>query len=339
MIVITRNDRRLVTTTRAWVRNGDRWHIQDQGRDGSLQLASLDGRGTVTLPGVYVQQHVALAYAVTVHKGQGLTVDQGVLVVDRATGAEHLYVGMTRGRHRNLACVITEAAGDEHQHRQPPTPSEVLAAALRRLGSEKSATETLRGKPRPPGGSTASTACSHRRRPPTIPTAQLPPDPPPTGPTPDSRPPGRQPRSPRQHRRPRPVKPSIRHSGVTLEAGQSTERRAPSRSGRPYGDGERHFRVQHRAPRITEHSGYAPLRYRRAERGRWPRPVPTPRLGPLRGRTPETFGVQFMLPRSWSDAQTPSRLLDLSPCRRCAKSRTSADLTSRRGRGLCSPMS
>jgi ATP-dependent exoDNAse (exonuclease V) alpha subunit len=143
-IVTTRNDRRLVTTTGAWVRNGDRWHIQHRRRDGSLQLASLDGRGIVTLPGVYAQQHIALAYAVTVHKGQGLTVDQGVLVVDRSTSAEHLYVGMTRGRHHNLACVITEPAGDEHQHRQPPTPAEVLAAALRRTSSAKSATETLR---------------------------------------------------------------------------------------------------------------------------------------------------------------------------------------------------
>jgi ATP-dependent exoDNAse (exonuclease V) alpha subunit len=143
-IVTTRNDRRLVTTTGAWVRNGDRWHIRHRHPDGTLQLASLQRRGTVTLPGVYAQQHVALAYAVIVHKGQGLTVDQGIVVVDQATSAEHLYVGMTRGRHHNLACVITEPAGDEHQHRQPPTPSQVLAAALQRTSNEKSATETLR---------------------------------------------------------------------------------------------------------------------------------------------------------------------------------------------------
>jgi ATP-dependent exoDNAse (exonuclease V) alpha subunit len=87
---------------------------------------------------------VTLAYAVTVHKAQGVTVDQGVLVVDRSTSAEHLYVGMTRGRHHNLACVNIEPAGDEHQHREPRTVSHVLAAALRRSSSEASATETLR---------------------------------------------------------------------------------------------------------------------------------------------------------------------------------------------------
>jgi len=143
-IVTTHNDRRLVTTSGAWVRNGDRWQVVNRGRGGALQLASLDGRGKVTIPGVYVQEHVALSYAVTVHKGQGVTVDDAVVVVDRATSAEHLYVGMTRGRHHNLACVVTEPAGDEHQHRQPPTAAEVLTGALRKTGNEKSATETLR---------------------------------------------------------------------------------------------------------------------------------------------------------------------------------------------------
>ena len=67
-----------------------------------------------------------------------------MLVVDRATTAEHLYVGMTRGRHHNQACVITEAAGDEHTRREPPAAAQVLAGALRKTSNEKSATETLR---------------------------------------------------------------------------------------------------------------------------------------------------------------------------------------------------
>jgi conjugative relaxase-like TrwC/TraI family protein len=75
-IVTIRNDRRLVTTTGAWVRNGDRWQIRHRTGTGALQLSSLDGRGTVTLPSDYVVENVALAYAVTVHKAQGLTVDE-----------------------------------------------------------------------------------------------------------------------------------------------------------------------------------------------------------------------------------------------------------------------
>ena len=143
-IVTTHNDRRLVTTTGAWVRNGDRWTVDQRHESGAMRLRSLDGRGTVTIPGDYVHGHVGLAYAVTVHRSQGLTTDQAVLVVDRSTSAEHLYVGMTRGRHHNLACVITEAAGDEHTRRPAPPAEDVLAAALRRTSGEKSATETLR---------------------------------------------------------------------------------------------------------------------------------------------------------------------------------------------------
>jgi len=58
-----------VTTTGAWVLNGDRWQVTPRSRRGALQLSSLDGRGTVT-PGDYVQEHVALGYAVAVHKGK-----------------------------------------------------------------------------------------------------------------------------------------------------------------------------------------------------------------------------------------------------------------------------
>jgi hypothetical protein len=143
-VVTTLNDRRLVTTTGGWVRNGDRWRVLARSHGSSLQLASLDGRGQVTVPGHYIDENMALAYAVTIHKSQGVTVDQAVMVVDRATNAEHLYVGMSRGRHQNLACVVCEAQTDEHQHRAPPEPHDVLAGALRRSGNEMSATETLR---------------------------------------------------------------------------------------------------------------------------------------------------------------------------------------------------
>ena len=59
-IVTTHNDRRLVTTTGAWVRNGDRWTVEQRTSAGALRLCSLDGRGVVTVPGDYVRDgHVA----------------------------------------------------------------------------------------------------------------------------------------------------------------------------------------------------------------------------------------------------------------------------------------
>jgi hypothetical protein len=51
---------------------------------------------------------------------------------------------MTRGRHHNQACVVTEPAGDEHIQHPTPTPHAAFVAALRRSSAEKPATETLR---------------------------------------------------------------------------------------------------------------------------------------------------------------------------------------------------
>lgn len=144
-VVTTNNDRRLVTSLGAWVRNGDRRVVTQRRRDGSLVVEHADGRGRVVLPGDYVAEHVALSYAVTVHKAQGLTVDRGVVVVDEAASAELVYVGMTRGRLENQACLVLEA-GDEHGWRRPPMPAEALADALGRSGAELSATEVLRGE-------------------------------------------------------------------------------------------------------------------------------------------------------------------------------------------------
>ena len=141
-VVTTLNNRRLVTTAGAWVRNGDRWQILELRGDGSVLLDSLDGRGRVIAPAGYVADNLSLAYAVTVHKGQGLTVDEAILVVDDATAAEHLYVGMTRGRQTNRAFVVCEAVDSDHGAGRVPSAYDVLAAALRRSANERSATET-----------------------------------------------------------------------------------------------------------------------------------------------------------------------------------------------------
>jgi conjugative relaxase-like TrwC/TraI family protein len=143
-IVTTHNDRRLITSRGLWVRNGDRWHVHARQDDGALVVSHLDGYGRVVLPGDYAAGHVALAYAVTVHKAEGLTVDRAVLVADAATRAEHLYVGMTRGRDENRVCVVTDAATTGHGHQRPLEPAEILAQAMRRSSAERSASETLR---------------------------------------------------------------------------------------------------------------------------------------------------------------------------------------------------
>ena len=97
--------------------NREQYRVLDTQPDGGLIVAPVtgrtDGRETLgermTLPGSYVAQHVALAYASTVHAAQGLTVDTCHTVATSSTGVEALYVGMTRGRHTNTAHVVTRA--------------------------------------------------------------------------------------------------------------------------------------------------------------------------------------------------------------------------------------
>jgi ATP-dependent exoDNAse (exonuclease V) alpha subunit len=143
-IVTCRNDRRLVTTAGAWVRNGDRWRVLARQRDDALLVEDLTGRGRVVLPGDYVGEEVALAYAVTIHKAQGLTVDSAIVLVDERTTAEGLYVGMTRGRAHNVALAVCDEADAEHAAGPTPCPSEVLVAALGRSAAEVAALEALR---------------------------------------------------------------------------------------------------------------------------------------------------------------------------------------------------
>jgi len=142
-IVTTRNDRRLITTRGGWVRNGDRWHIHACHPDGSITVEDFTGRGRLTLPADYVAEEVALAYAVTVYKAQGLTVDRAVLIADERTTAEALYVGMTRGRQSNTVLVVTDSLDLEHAP-EPATAHELLVGALGRVSAEQSATEALR---------------------------------------------------------------------------------------------------------------------------------------------------------------------------------------------------
>lgn len=142
-VVTCRNDRRLVTSSGAWVRNGDRWVVTGWGADGAVAVSSLSGRGQVILPGDYVAAEVALAYALTLHKAQGVTVDRAVLVADDATCAEALYVGMTRGRHHNTALVVCEDLDAEHCG-EARRAVDVLAGALGRVSAERAALDVLR---------------------------------------------------------------------------------------------------------------------------------------------------------------------------------------------------
>lgn len=120
------NDRRLRTETGRWVRNRQRWRVEEIAQDGSVEVRGRGGRAT--LPAQYAREHVDLAYFQTVHSSQGLTRQQGGTLVDEFAGWRSLYVGMTRGRRQNTAYVVVDDPDD--------TSRRALERALRRDRSD-----------------------------------------------------------------------------------------------------------------------------------------------------------------------------------------------------------
>ena len=82
---------------------------------GSARTAAcyVTGRaGQRALPADYVREHVELAFTTTAYGAQGETVDSAHLALGETTGAASAYVGMTRGRHRNVAHLVAESIDD-----------------------------------------------------------------------------------------------------------------------------------------------------------------------------------------------------------------------------------
>ena len=103
-VATRRNDRDLD------VANRDTWTVTGIRENGSLVLT---GRaGDRDLPAEYVQKHVELAFTTTVYGAQGETVDAAHLALCETTGAAAAYVGMTRGRHLNVAHLVAESTDD-----------------------------------------------------------------------------------------------------------------------------------------------------------------------------------------------------------------------------------
>ena len=111
------NNRELTTDTGQFVKNRDRWTITAVDHGGLVVTGTA---GTVTLPVVYVAEHVNLAYAQTAHASQGRTIsgtsiyayDPDTAPADRAG----IYVPLTRGKHENLAVVQADNVPIAKQH-------------------------------------------------------------------------------------------------------------------------------------------------------------------------------------------------------------------------------
>jgi hypothetical protein len=131
-IVTRRNDRRLRTSSRGWVVNGDVWTVIAVHPTAPRRPPARDG-STITLPADYLAEHTHLAYATTAHRAQGMTVDVCHAAITADTSHEQLYVAATRGRHGNHLWVIVDSDRDVVRDRDDlPAPEEILSRVLER---------------------------------------------------------------------------------------------------------------------------------------------------------------------------------------------------------------
>lgn len=136
-LIVTRNNesRLRLRNGRDMVLNGDVWTVEERHRDGGLSVRHLQHGGRIRLPSSYVAADVELAYATTIHRAQGMTVDKVHALVDGAVSRVQAYVALTRGRLRNSLYVITDAGTRVH---------ESLDSIRRNFGAAVSATEAMR---------------------------------------------------------------------------------------------------------------------------------------------------------------------------------------------------
>lgn len=142
LVQARKNDREVLDTDDVPVRNRDVLRVLGVRDDGGLLVHRTDGAdhpALLVLPPEYVASSVDLAYAVTQHGAQGRTTTAGYSLVDESVGREGFYVGMTRGRERNVAFVVVEGEGAADKDR-----FSVLGAALEREGADVSASDVLR---------------------------------------------------------------------------------------------------------------------------------------------------------------------------------------------------
>jgi hypothetical protein len=136
------------------VANRELWTVVGS-QHGALEVVG--EAGCRTLPVEYAVEHVELAYATTAYGAQGSTVPTSHVLVGEHTGAASAYVGMTRGRERNVAHMVADSTDDarsqwiavfgrDRADLGPAHAAELAADAIDRYGPT---TRTRRPAPQP----------------------------------------------------------------------------------------------------------------------------------------------------------------------------------------------
>jgi len=96
------------------VANRATYTVLGMDEDGALRVRGAGGE-IAHLPRSYVDQHLTLAYASTVHAAQSRTMDTSHALLDEAAAREAAYVALSRGREANTAYLVAQRDPDEHQ--------------------------------------------------------------------------------------------------------------------------------------------------------------------------------------------------------------------------------
>ncbi|MFE5730243.1 MobF family relaxase [Streptomyces sp. NPDC056528] len=142
IIQMRRNNRQIEAENGQYATNRLTATVTGIGPNGSLTVQLEDG-SKMLLPSSYVQTHVELAYASTVHGAQGRTVGPCHSLVDEATTREALYVSLSRGQVENQAYVITHRKSQGLKEEDVPHYLSVLDQTLQRTGTQQTATQSI----------------------------------------------------------------------------------------------------------------------------------------------------------------------------------------------------
>lgn len=105
-VATRQNDRELQ------VANRQTWIVKRVNRDGRVIVADEETGFRTTLDSEYVRENLQLAYAVTAHGSQGMTVDTAHFVLSDQADAAAAYVGLTRGRRANVLHAVAADLDD-----------------------------------------------------------------------------------------------------------------------------------------------------------------------------------------------------------------------------------
>jgi conjugative relaxase-like TrwC/TraI family protein len=152
--VVTReNDARLrYCRGKDTVRNGETWTVIRTYRDGSMKVKADDSRAATTLPAKYVAKNVELAYASTIARSQGMTVDTAHPLLTPGMDRSALYVAATRAAELTKLYAVTHtplpAAPDDRTWRPGWDPDataarEIAEQILAREPDDMAATEAI----------------------------------------------------------------------------------------------------------------------------------------------------------------------------------------------------